>query len=451
MKNERILCMKQDLTEGSVAGTMLLFAGPMILGNLLQQCYNIADSLIVGRFLGSNALAAVGSAYTLMTFLNSILIGLCMGSGSVFSIYAGKKDFSQMKRSIHIAFILIGAIAVVINVLVFAGIDGILRLLRIPEEIYDMMYDYIWIIFLGIFFVFLYNYFAFLLRAMGNSVVPLWFLGSAAVLNIVLDLLFVIGFRWGIQGAAIATVLAQVFSGLGIGIYVWRKEPKLRPGRGDLSFSGKSVVEILRFSSAACIQQSIMNFGILMIQGLVNSFGTAVMAAFTAAVKIDSLAYMPAQEFANAYSLFTSQNHGAGKKDRVKQGTKSAMKLSIGFCVLVSALVFGTASWLMQFFIDPSELEIIQIGVGYLRVEGSFYCGIGLLFLLYGFYRGVGKPEMSVVLTVISLGTRVFLAYTLAPVSGIGVWGIWWSIPIGWFLADIVGMAGMYRYKFHFN
>lgn len=439
--------MKQDLTKGNVAGTMLLFAGPMILGNLLQQCYNIADSLIVGRFLGSDALAAVGSAYTLMTFLTSILIGLCMGSGSVFSFYAGKRDVVQVRRSIHIAFVLIGTAAILMNLLVFAGIDEILWLLRIPDSIYEMMYDYIWIIFLGIFFVFLYNYFAFLLRSMGNSVVPLWFLGSAALMNIGLDLLFVIVFGWGIQGAAIATVLAQIFSGVGIGMYVWWKEPELRPKWNKWSFSKKSVIEILRFSTAACIQQSIMNFGILMIQGLVNSFGTAVMAAFTAAVKIDSLAYMPAQEFANAYSLFISQNHGAGRRDRVKQGTGSAMKLSIGFCLLISVLVFLTAPWLMQFFIDHSELEIIQIGVGYLRVEGSFYCGIGILFLLYGFYRGVEKPEMSVVLTVISLGTRVLLAYLLAPIPAIGVWGIWWAIPIGWFLADMAGLMGMRKWK----
>lgn len=439
--------MKQDLTKGNVAGTMLLFAGPMILGNLLQQCYNIADSLIVGRFLGSDALAAVGSAYTLMTFLTSILIGLCMGSGSVFSFYAGKRDQTQVKRSIHIAFVLIGAAAVFMNILVFVGIDGILWLLRIPDSIYNITYDYIWIIFLGIFFVFLYNYFAFLLRSMGNSVVPLWFLGSSAVMNIVLDLLFVMVFGWGIKGAAAATVLAQIFSGVGIGIYVWCKEPELRPKWKELSFPEKSVVEIIRFSAAACIQQSIMNFGILMIQGLVNSFGTAVMAAFTAAVKIDSLAYMPAQEFANAYSLFISQNHGAGRKDRVKKGTGSALKLSIVFCLLISVLVFLTAPWLMQFFIDRSEMEIIQIGVGYLRVEGSFYCGIGILFLLYGFYRGVEKPEMSVILTVISLGTRVLLAYLLAPLPAIGVWGIWWAIPIGWFLADAVGLAGIRKWK----
>lgn len=197
---------------------------------------------------------------------------------------------------------------------------------------------------------------------------------------------------------------------------------------------------MIRHSTAACVQQSVMNFGILMIQGLVNSFGSAVMAAFAAAVKIDSFAYMPAQEFGNAFSLFISQNYGAKKPERVYAGIRKAMKISVLFCLSVSLAVFILAPYLMRIFVDASAYEIIQTGAGYLRIEGGFYCGIGILFLLYGFYRGVEKPEMSLILTVISLGTRVLLAYLLAPVSGIGVLGIWWAIPIGWLLADCTGI-----------
>lgn len=432
--------MKKDLTRGNVITTMLAFAGPMILGNLLQQCYNIADTLIVGRFLGPDALAAVGSAYTLMTFLTSILIGLCMGSGSVYSFYFGRKDEEAMKRSMVISFLFIGLAAVIMNLLLYAGMHPILRLLRVPEGLLAMMAEYTAVIFGGIFFVFLYNYFSFLLRAVGNSVTPLWFLGGAAMMNIVLDLLFVIRFGWGIGGAAVATVTAQAFSGIGIGVYTWVKEPGLRPGRKEFTFPRGQVKEIFRFSTAACVQQSVMNFGILMIQGLVNSFGAGVMAAFAAGVKIDSFAYMPAQEFGNAFSIFTSQNHGAGKAERVRQGTKGAVLVSLGFCLGISALVFVLAPWLLQIFIHSSEEEILCIGVGYLRTEGAFYCGIGVLFLLYGYFRGIGQPEMSLVLTILSLGTRVALAYLLSPVPAIGVKGIWWAIPIGWFLADAAGL-----------
>lgn len=432
--------MKKDLTQGNVTGTMLLFALPMILGNLLQQCYNIADTLIVGRVLGAEALAAVGSAYTLMTFFTSVIIGLCMGSGAVFSVYFGKKSFEQMKRSMAASFLLITVVTVVMNGAVFLGINGILRLLRVPEDIYSLMYEYVWVIFFGIFFVFLYNYFSFFLRGIGNSVVPLGFLGVAALLNIVLDLVFVMVFTMGVSGAAWATVISQAVSGIGIGIYTWFGAKEFRPGKKEFALDKQTVREIIRNSVAACVQQSVMNFGILMIQGLVNSFGTVVMAAFAAAVKIDSFAYMPAQEFGNAFSLYISQNHGAGKRDRVALGMKKAVQISVTFCLLISFGIFVLAPGLMRLFVSGSEVEIIGTGVGYLRVEGAFYCGIGLLFLLYGFYRGVEKPEMSLALTIISLGTRVLLAYILSAVPAIGVWGIWWAIPIGWFLADMAGI-----------
>lgn len=433
--------MEKNLTNGNVTKTMLIFAGPMILGNLLQQLYNIADTLIVGRFIGSDALAAVGSAYTLMTFLNSIQIGMCMGCGALFSFYFGKKENEKMKRIMHLSFILIATVTILINLLVMIFCNPILTLLRTPIELFSMMRAYVMIIFMGLFFVFLYNYFAYLLRAVGNSVVPLYFLGSTAILNVVLDLLFVSQFKWGIEGAAIATVFSQALSGLGIAFYTWIKEKRLRFQKAYFKYDGNVLTECLRFSFSSSIQQSVMNFGILMIQGLVNSFGTAVMAAFAAAVKIDSFAYMPAQEFANAFSLFISQNFGAQKIERVKEGIKKAVLVSVLFCLSVSIGVFIFANNLMQLFVEAEQTEIISIGIGYLRIEGAFYLGIGILFLLYGFYRGINKPEMSLVLTVISLGTRVVLAYLLSPISQIGVYGIWVAIPIGWILADLCGLG----------
>ena len=198
--------------------------------------------------------------------------------------------------------------------------------------------------------------------------------------------------------------------------------------------------EIIRNDVFTGLQQSVMNFGILMIQGLVNSFGAVVMAAFAAAVKIDTLAYMPAQEFGNAYSLFISQNYGAQKRERIKKGTKLATCVSVVFCVVVSGFIFLMAKGLMKLFVDSTETSIIEAGVKYLRIEGSFYFGIGILFLLYGYFRGIQRAEVSLVLTIISLGTRVVLSYLLAPNTALGVQAIWWSIPIGWILADIVGI-----------
>ncbi len=430
---------KLDLTKGNITKTMIAFALPMILGNLLQQMYNIADTLIVGRALGSGALAAVGSAYALMTFLTSVLLGLCMGSGAVFSICWGEKNTEKLKSAIFTSFVLTALLTVVLNIVVFIFMDNILLLLNVPEEIYGLMRAYVQIIFWGIGFVFLYNFFAALLRAVGNSVIPLIFLAVCAVLNIVLDLYFVLGCQWGVSGAAAATVISQAVSGIGIGIYTWITQPKLRPAAKNCRIESTLLKEMAQFSLLTSLQQSVMNLGILMVQGLVNSFGTAVMAAFAAAVKIDSFAYMPVQDFGNAFSTFIAQNYGAGKKERIEKGIKKAVMIAIIFCLCVSFVVCFFAKPLMLLFVDAGETAILNIGVQYLRIEGAFYCGIGCLFLLYGYYRAVGKPGMSVVLTVISLGTRVVLAYVLSALEPVGVTGIWWSVPIGWFLADLVG------------
>lgn len=433
--------MQKDLTEGSITGTMLRFALPMILGNLLQQCYNVADTLIVGRFLGADALAAVGSAYTLMTFLTSILLGLCMGSGAVFSLRFGQKNSARLKISIYVSFVMIAAVALAVNLAVVVFTDPIMSLLCVPEEIYEMMREYLRVIFSGILAVFLYNFYASLLRAVGNSLVPLIFLGISAVLNIILDLVFVLVLHRGVTGAAEATVISQFVSGIGIGIYTLVKMPEFRVEREHMKIERQVLGEISQFSFLTCIQQSVMNFGILMVQGLVNSFGTVVMAAFAAAVKIDSFAYMPVQDFGNAFSTFIAQNYGAGKKDRIRAGIRSAVTVSVLFCLFISFVVCVFAKPLLLIFVQPHETEILKVGMSYLRIEGAFYCGIGCLFLLYGLYRAVRRPGMSVVLTVISLGTRVILAYVLSAVPSIGVTGIWAAVPIGWFLADLAGFV----------
>ena len=430
--------MGEELTRGPVIPVMLRFAGPMILGDLLQQCYNIADTLIVGRFLGTDALAAVGSAFTLMTFLTSILLGLAMGSGTVFSIRFGQRDEQGLREGILASFVLLAAVAAALNVLVYAGMDGILWFLRVEGEIARLLEEYLTVIFAGLAGIFLYNYFASLLRALGDSVAPLIFLACSAVLNIALDLWFVVGLGRGVAGAAEATVLSQYLSGVGLAIYAVRRLPQLRRLRGT-PLRAARVREIAGFSALTCAQQSIMNLGILAVQGLVNSFGGTVMAAFAAAVKIDAFAYLPVQDFGNACSVFLAQNYGAGERSRLREGLRAAAVMAVLFGLLSSAVVWIFAGPLMGLFVPPGEAAVVAEGVRYLRIEGAFYWGIGLLFLFYGLYRAVGRPGMSVVLTVISLGTRVALAYALAAPPAVGVVGIWWSVPIGWLLADLAG------------
>lgn len=438
--------MENELTQGPVMKTMLRFALPMILGDLLQQCYNIADTLIVGRFLGADALAAVGSAFSLMTFLTSILLGLSMGSGTVFSIRFGKKDMHGLKEGILASFTLLGIITIILNVVIFIGIDWIIWMLRTPSDLVGIMREYLIVIFAGLIGIFLYNFFASLLRSLGNSMVPLIFLAVSACLNIGLDLLFVAGLNRGVAGAAEATVISQYVSGIGIAIYTKIKFPELLKRDKQVRLRMERVGEITSFSALTCLQQSIMNLGILAVQGLVNSFGTTIMAAFAAAVKIDAFAYLPVQDFGNAFSIFVAQNYGAEKMDRIKKGIRVAVLTSMSFGLFISLCVFVFAKPLMTLFIDAKEAAVIAEGVRYLRIEGSFYCLIGGLFLLYGLYRALGKPGMSVVLTVVSLGIRVGLSYSLSAIPVFGVAGIWWSIPIGWLLADALGM-GYYLLK----
>ena len=479
--------MQRSLTQGPITRNMLLFALPLMCGNLLQQMYNIADTWVVGRFLGADALAAVGSSYTLMTFLTSIVLGLCMGSGAAISMQYGGGEEARMRQSVFQSFALIAGISLAVNLLVYLGLNGILWVLRVPVEIRPLMKQYLVMIFGGIFATFLYNYFANLLRAIGNSMVPLVFLAVSSILNVVLDLVCVLVLHWGVQGAAIATVFSQFVSGVGIGLYTLKQFPELCPRREDCKWDKHNLGTILNLSVMTSVQQSIMNFGILMVQGLVNSFGTVIMAAFAAAVKIDSFAYMPVQDFGNAFSTYVAQNYGANQPERIRKGIRSAAATSAVFCICISVLVclFAApliqifmdpsqtgivaagvhylhiegacylgisvlvclfAAPLIQIFMDPSQTGIVAAGVHYLHIEGACYLGIGMLFLLYGYYRAVNQPGMSVILTIASLGTRVALAYLLSA-TPLGVTGIWLSVPIGWALADAIGIGYYFKNK----
>ncbi|MCI8337919.1 MAG: MATE family efflux transporter [Lachnospiraceae bacterium] len=433
--------MDRDMTAGNITSGLLKFAFPLMAGNVLQQFYNLADTFIVGRVLGPDALAAVGSSYTLMTFLTSIIIGLCMGSSAYFAMQYGKKDYQHLRQGIFLSFLLIFLFTLTLNLCAFLSLHWIIGILQIPSELQKMTADYLLCIFAGIFATFLYNFFANLMRAVGNSLIPLIFLGISVILNILLDILFVMAFRWDIRGAAIATVISQFASGIGIACYCHFFCPMLCVHREHMRWNGRILKEIFSLSFLTCLQQSVMNFGILMIQGLVNSFGTTIMAAFAAAVKIDTLAYMPVQDFGNAFSTFTAQNYGAGKTDRIRKGIRSSILCILAFCTAVSLAVCLFAQDLMGVFIDQENTQVIQVGVRYLRIEAAFYFGIGILFMLYGYYRAIEKPGMSVLLTLCSLGTRVALAYLLSDIPTLGVSGIWISIPIGWILADMAGIS----------
>ncbi len=433
----------RDMTTGSITAGLWLFAVPLMLGNVLQQLYNLVDTWVVGRYIGDNALAAVGSSYTLLTFLTSVVIGLSLGTGAYLSIAFGRGDKPAIRKGIYLSGVFIGGLTLAVMALFYLLLNPIIALLQTPEELAGDMRTYLFWVFPGFFATFLYNYFANVLRGMGNSSAPLGFLAAAVALNVGLDLFFVITLDMGIQGAAVATVIAQYVSGGGICLYYLLACPEYRVTRQDMGWDPAAFRQILSLSGLTCLQQSMMNFGILLVQGIVNSFGATVMAAFAVAVKIDTIAYMPVQDFGNAFSVFVAQNYGAGKGERIRAGIRQGALSVAVFCALVSGLVCLLAPALMGVFVDRASGEVIRVGVEYLRIEGACYIGIGLLFMLYGYYRAVEKPMLSVVLTVISLGTRVALAAVLS--GWVGPVGIWVAIPIGWALADAYGIWYHYR------
>jgi putative MATE family efflux protein len=444
MKEIGGVLMITDMTRGNPTTTILKFSFPMLVGNLFQQLYNIVDSVVVGRFIGKGALAAVGSSFMLMNFFSFVIIGLCMGASIVYSYYFGEKNYSNLRKTIYISFLSIGIFTVLLSILLVFNTERTLLLINTPADILGDAEIYLKVIFGSLIFTYLFNICSALLRSIGDSKTPLYFLILAALINIALDLIFVIVYDMGVLGVAVATAIAQGVSSILCLVYGFTKIPFIRLNKEDMVFDKDIAIVVAKYSFLTSIQQSIMTFGMVCVQGIVNTFGADTIAAFTAAGKIDSIAYLPVQDFGNAFSTYVAQNKGANNMKRIREGIKSAVKTIIIFCVILSFLIYISADKLMTIFVAASETNVIAIGVEYLSIISIFYVLIGFLFMFYGFFRGIGELNTSLFLTVLSLGTRVFMAYTLSQIPQIGHKGIWWSVPIGWIIADSVGFI-LYR------
>lgn len=435
-----------DMTKGKPSKLILYFAFPMILGNIFQQVYNLVDTIVVGKFIGSNALAAVGSSFAIIVFITSIIIGLSMGVSVLLSQFYGAKELEKMKETIITATIVIGFVTIILMIVSLMFIDNILALFNMPQQLIEDSKSYLIIILVGLLFTYVYNLGTALLRAIGDSKRPLYFLIISSIINIFLDLIFVINLNLGVKGVALATIIAQGVSAILVVIYISKKITFIKFTIKDIKFKKESFLLVIRYSVLTSIQQSIMNLGILIVQGLVNSFGVVVMAAFAAAVKIDSFAYMPVQDFGNAFSTYVAQNKGANLEERIIDGIKSAGKVIIIFSIITTSLILIFSKNLMLLFVNKGESEVIRIGVEYISIVAIFYFLIGFLFMFYGLFRGLGELKTSILLTIASLGTRVILAYILAETILMEK-GIWFSVPIGWALADTIGIIFLNKYK----
>ena len=431
---------KNEITEGVIWKQLLLFFFPILLGTFFQQLYNTIDSVIVGQFVGKEALASVGgSSAQIVSLVIGFFTGLSSGAAVTIAQFVGARKEKTANAGLHNAFAIAAAGGIALTLIGILAAPFMLRLMNTPAETMDGSLTYLRIYFAGILFVLVYNMGSAILRATGDSKTPLYILIVCCIVNIILDTAFVLLFHMGVTGVAIATLLAQAVSAVLVTLKLTRSKGILCLSLRKIRFHGPLLSMQLKLGLPTGFESILFAITNIAIQSAINTFGTDTTAAWSAFGKLDAIFWMISTAFGISITTFVGQNYGAGKSGRIREGIKKAVLMSVGFCLVISLLVFIFARPLMTIFVDPSETKILAAGVEYLRIEGAFYCGIGCLFLLYGLYRAIKRPGMSVVLTIFSLGTRVVLAYGLSAIDFIGVTGIWWSVPIGWALADLVG------------
>ena len=428
--------MFHDLTHGNITKSLLLFALPMMAGNLLQQFYNIADTIIVGRILGENALAAVGSAYTLMTFLTSIFIGLSLGSGALFSIYRGKQDQPAVRSSIFHAFVLIMGVTLLLNALVYLFLNPILTFLRVPANVWDGMRQYLLIIFAGLIASALYNFFACMLRALGNSTVPLVFLAISSILNIALDLLFIAGFHWGVWSAAVATTISQAISMVLCLIHLSKKGMPYQLQWRKLRFDREMLGQMVRYGLPSGVQNSVIGLANVILQSNINSFGKLAMAGYGAYSKLEGFAFLPITSFTMALTTYTGQNLGAMQYDRAKKGARFGILVSITLAELIGVGMYVFAPQLISIF-TPTP-EVIALGTQQARTIALFYCLLAYSHAVASVCRGAGKAfvPMTIMLATWCALRIVYITTVMHIVHEIQY--IYWAYPLTWSVSSVI-------------
>ncbi|HLP73569.1 MAG TPA: MATE family efflux transporter [Bacteroidales bacterium] len=429
----------KDLTTGKESKLILEFAAPMLLGTIFQQLFSIVDSIVVGNFIGKEALAAVGASFPVIFVMVSMIIGLVMGTTVVISQYFGAGDIARVKKAIDTMYIY-SAIAGVISTIVGLIIaEPLLRLLDLPENILPQASQYLRIYLSGMLIFFGYNGTSAVLRGLGDSKTPLYFLIIATVANIILVLLFVAVFHWGIAGAAYATLVANAIA-FGLAIYWLNRTHKIiRISLTGMHFDRETFRQSIRIGLPTGIQQTLVAIGGLALLGIVNKFGTNVIAGYSVASRLDAMAMIPAMSFSQALSTFVGQNIGANRPERIRTGLIATLKMSGLVTVITSLTVLLGGHLLMALFTkDP---DVIRAGDQYLTIISSFYMVFSLMFIYTGLLRGAGDTLIPMFFSLLSLWLiRIPVAWFLS--GKMGAVGIWWSIPAGW----IVGLALSWMY-----
>ena len=440
--------MTKDLTTGKIMPILVNFTVPLVLGNLFQLTYNAVDSIIVGHFVGKEALAAVGICNPVSTLMILFLNGLCMGASILMGIQYGAKDYETLHRQISTT-LLSGAVFSFFLTLVCAIFAvPILLLLQVDPSIMDMTVQYLRIIFLGLMFTFLYNFFSSTLRALGDSASPLYFLIISAILNIFGDLFFVIVLEAGSNGCAISTVLSEALCCLFCIIYIQKKVPILRLGKKWLVFDARLLKKTIAYGWASAMQQATVQMGKIAIQALVNTMGVSVAAAFAVVNRIDDFAITPEQNIAHAMTALMAQNKGAGKNDRMREGFRCGMILELVYGAAVMLICLGFARPLMSLFVKDEE--VIGHGVVYLHLIAVIYILPAVTNSLQGFFRGIGDLKVTLMSSFTNMTVRVIAAAPMVLLWNFGIEALPYSYLAGWIamlLVETPLMLRIYRKK----
>lgn len=420
-----------DMLHGSPGKSLFLFALPMIIGNIFQQFYTIIDSVIVGRFVGEEALAAVGASYALTTVFISVAIGGGVGASVLTSQYLGAKNYSRMKTSIYTALFTFLGISIILGLAGVLFSSGIMRWLNTPENILDEAALFLRIYFMGLPFLFMYNVLAAVFNSMGKSRIPLYLLIFSSVLNVILSIVTVCVLHLGVAGVAWSTLIAQGISAILSFTILMKYLKSFEKGIAfkiyDLSVLGKMV----KIAVPSIIQQSIVSIGMMLVQSVVNGFGSEVLAGYSAAMRIESICVVPLAAVGNAVSTFTAQNIGAGQIERVRKGYFSAYLIVAAFAAVICLALEQFHTPIISTFLNKeSSLLALQTGTAYLKFMGFFFALIGLKMITDGLLRGAGDMKIFTIANLVNLSIRVFVAFQFAPVWGVAA--VWYAVPMGW-------------------
>ena len=437
--------LAKDMTSGSPTGILLKFALPMLIGNIFQQVYNMVDSIVVGKFVGSDALAAVGATGSLLFLINGIAFGLTAGISIVISQYYGAKDYDKVRKAFATATYIIIGVALIMGAIGFFSSRWLLELLGTPASIIDDSEIYMKISFAGVLGMTLYNGISGVLRALGDSITPLIFLIVASITNVVLDLVFVVYFHWDIPGVAIATIISQFISATGCIICAYAKVKILHMPLKEFVPEKDIFKKCIKLGFPVAIQNGLISVSMAALQGVVNSYDEVVIAANTVASRIEQLVLQPGSSVGVALAAYAGQNIGAGLIDRVKKGFKSALIIIISFSLLMLPIMYFGGEYIMRWFTKPEDYEVVNTGIIAIRITCFFYTFVGTIFITRNFLSGVGDIKFPLLMGISEVIFRISFVYLFT--AWFGFTGIWWATAINWALTAVVGIYRVYSGK----